>query len=191
MVNTNTPESKKRMGIIIVMAYPLVILLVSIFINVYVLGINTGVVGLPSLAGMKALVIAAALLLVNHTWIMTSTELVRARFMLFATPEEREASTSKQDEVSEPGTIELDRRHAVHRNTSENVIYFVFLAILFSLSSPTDLTLHVWLLGYPISRLGYTYSYFTRNTGLRGLFMTLGLLAMYGMASNLFISIVL
>lgn len=119
---------------------------------------------------------------------MTTTELTRATFKIYATPEEWIASGTHRDNISEEGLREIERQHNAHRNTTENVVYFVFLAIIFIFLSPTLLAAQVWIVGFPVARLGYTYSYLSGNDNARGLFMTLGLLALYGMASYLLIS---
>ncbi|NIB45215.1 MAPEG family protein [Pseudomaricurvus alkylphenolicus] len=189
MWNTNELEKKQRRGMHIVLFYPFGILLMGVVLNFFLLGVNPYVVSLPTIEGIRALVIAAALLVINHTWIMISTELVRARFKMYATPEEWDENSSSEKDAPELGISELKRRHDTHNNTTENVVYYVLLSLIFAFSSSTVIAMQVWIIGFAVVRLGYTYSYFTRNTGLRGLFMTLGLLAMYGMASNLMISI--
>ena len=72
----------------IVMAYPLGVLLIGAVMKMFVFGVNPVAVALPSDECTLALVISAVLLVVNHTWIMTSTELTRARFKMYSTPEE-------------------------------------------------------------------------------------------------------
>ncbi|MBV1911704.1 MAG: hypothetical protein KUG78_20600 [Kangiellaceae bacterium] len=47
----------------------------------------------------------------------------------------------------------------------------------------------IWLVGYSVSRLGHTFGYLIGNTGARGLFKTLNLFALLGIASYLAISI--
>ena len=84
---------------------------------------------------------------------------------------------------------ELERRHNAHRNTTENTIYFIFLALVFVLVSPTTVAAQTWIVGFAVARLGYTYSYLAGKDSARGLFMTLSLLAMYGIASYLVISL--
>lgn len=189
MSNTDELDKKQHHTMGIVLFYPFGILLVGVVLNLFALGVHPYVVSLPPIEGIRALVIAAVLLVINHTWIMTSTELVRVRFKMYATPEEWAENSSSENDAPEPGIRELKRRHDAHNNTTENVVYYVLLSLVFAFSSSTVVAMQVWIIGFAIARLGYTYSYFTRNTGLRGLFMTLGLLAMYGMASNLMISI--
>ena len=69
-------------------------------------------------------------------------------------------------------------------------MYFTLLAGIFVLVSPPTLATQAWIIGFSVARLGYTYSYLAGNAGLRGLFMSLSLLAMYGMASYLAISVI-
>ena len=85
---------------------------------------------------------------------------------------------------------ELERRHNAHRNTTENTIYFILLVMIFALASPTTVAAHAWIVGYAVARLGYTYSYLAGKDGARGLFMSLSLLAMYGIASYLVMSLI-
>ncbi len=186
---TNALDKKQRRVMGIVLFYPIGILIVGLVLNYFLFGVNPYEVSLPSIEGAYSLIIAAILLVINHTWIMTSTELVRVRYRMYATPEEWESNGANESDAPAAGVGELKRRHDTHNNTTENVIYYVFLSLVFAFSSPASLAMQVWVIGFAAARLGYTYSYFTRNTGLRGLFMTLGLLAMYGMASNLMISV--
>ena len=99
------------------------------------------------------------------------------------------SGTSRQD-APEEGLRELERRHNTHRNTTENTTYFIFLASAFVLISPTTLAAQTWLIGFGVARLGYTYSYLAGKDNARGAFMTLSLLAMYGIASYLVMSLV-
>ena len=84
---------------------------------------------------------------------------------------------------------EVERRLNAHRNATENTVYFVLLAPVFVLVSPPLIAVQIWTLGFALSRLGYTYCYLFGKDGLRGIFMSLGLLAMYGMASYLLASL--
>lgn len=175
----------------IVKAYPLGLLLIGVVLNLFVFGVNPSAVALPSAEGIHALVLAAVLLAINHTWLMTTTELTRVRFKMYSTPEEWAASgTSRQDAPAE-GLRELERRHNTHRNTTENTIYFILLALIFVFTSPTAVAAQAWIVGFAIARLGYTYSYLAGKDKARGLFMSLSLLAMYGIASYLLMSLVI
>ena len=174
----------------IVKAYPLGLLLIGVALNLFVFGVSPAAVALPSAECIRALVIAAVLLAINHTWIMTTTELIRVRFKMYSTPEEWAASGTSRHDAPEEGLSELERRHNIHRNTTENTIYYVLLALIFVLASPTTVAAQTWIIGYAVARLGYTYSYLAGNVSLRGLFMSLSLLAVYGMASYLAMSLV-
>ena len=173
----------------IVMAYPVGVLLVGVVLNLLVFGVNPAAVASPSAEYIYALVIAAVLLAINHTWLMTSTELTRVRFNMYSTPEEWAASGTSRQDASEEGLRELERRHNAHRNTTENTIYFILLALILVLVSPTTLAAQAWIIGFAVARLGYTYSYLAGKDGARALFMSLSLLAMYGIASYLVMSL--
>lgn len=175
----------------IVKAYPAGLLLIGAVLNVFLFGVNPCAVALPSIECIRALVIAAVLLIINHTWIMTATELTRVRFKLFSTPEEWAASGTRPQDAPEQGVRELERHHNTHRNTTENTVYYILLAFVFVFVSPTTAAAQTWLIGFGVARLGYTYSYLARKDRARGLFMSLSLLAMYGMASYLLVSLVL
>ena len=183
-------EIRKRKLMAIVMIYPFGVLLVSVVLNLLVFGVKPLVVALPSAEYVVALVIAAALLVINHTWLMTTTELTRGRFNMHATPEEWAASGDNRQDVPEDGVRELERQHNTHRNSTENAIYFFFLSLIFVLTSPATVAVQVWIIGFAGARLGYTYSYLSGRDGARGLFMSLSLLAMYGMTSYLVMSVV-
>jgi len=190
MMSSNNELDKKQRRITgIVLIYPFAILVVGLLLNIFVLGINPYIVSLPSNESILTLIIAVALLVINHTWLMTSTELVRVRFKMYSTPEEWAVSGTSEKDAPELGVKELKRRHDAHNNTTENVIYFVPLSLIFSISSPTVIAVQLWIIGFAIARLGFTYCYLSGKDGMRGLFMTLALLAMYGLVSNLLISI--
>ncbi|MGH1347577.1 MAG: MAPEG family protein [Nannocystales bacterium] len=180
---------RRRRAVTIVTLYPVVVLLVSVALNVFAFGVKPNVVGLPSVEAMRALAIAAGLLALNHTWLMTATELTRGRFKMHATPEEWAEAGTSPDDAPREGVRELERHHNAHRNTTENTVHFGLLAVVFSLASPTPAAAQAWIIGFAVARLGYTYSYLRGHDGTRGLFMTLGLLAMYGMASSLVLSL--
>ena len=182
-------EVKKNEPITLILLYPVALLLICVLLNLFVFGVNPAFVALPSIDSIRALVVAVILLITNHTWLMTTTELTRVRFKMFATPEEWIASGTNRKNVSEEGTYELERHHNTHRNTTENTVYYVLLSIIIIFVSPTTLSAQVWLIVFPVARIGYTYSYLKGNDNARGLFMSLCLLSMYGMASYLFLSL--
>lgn len=179
-------ETKKESAFIwIIVIYPVVLLLISVSLNYFLFEINSFVIAPPSAEFIRSLIVAGTLLVFNHTWIMTATELVRTKFKIHSTPEEWAKSGSSAVDVSEEGVSELERHHDTHLNTTENTIYFIFLALPFVFVSPPSVTVSVWVIGYAVARLGYTYGFLFGKDGVRGFFMTLGLLAMYGMASYL------
>ncbi len=190
MTNSTDEKNRQRRTMAIVKIYPLGLLLIGVVLNLFVFGVNPSAVALPSAECITALAIAAVLLVINHTWIMTSTELTRVRFKMYSTPEEWAASGTSRRDAPEEGLRELERRHNTHRNTTENTIYFILLAMVFVLVSPTNIAAQAWIVGFAVARLGYTYSYLSGKDNARGLFMTLSLLAMYGMASYLVMSLV-
>ena len=168
-----------------VKAYPVALVLIAVILNLLVLGVKPIVVALPSPESVVALTISAALLVLNHTWLMTTTELTRVKFNMATTPEEWAARGRKREDAPRLGLDELERRHNAHRNATENVVYFAFLALVLVLVSPPPLAFQVWVIGFSVARLGYTYSYLAVKTGARGFFMSLSLLSLYGMASYL------
>ena len=174
----------------IVKVYPLGVLAIGVVLNLFVFGVNSVAVALPSTVSIRALIIAAVLLVINHTWLMSTTELTRLRFKMYSTPEEWAASGTSRHDAPDEGLRELERRHNTHRNTTENTIYFILLVLVFVSVSPTTLAAQTWIVGYAVARLGYTYSYLAGNDRARGAFMSLSLLAMYGVASYLVMSLV-
>jgi uncharacterized MAPEG superfamily protein len=190
MNDTVELSDSQRRTMRIVSAYPLVPLIVGIALNLFAFGVTPLIVALPSTACVTALIIAGVLLAVSHTWLMTSTELTRVRFKLYATPEEWATSGTSPRDVSEVAARELERCHNAHRNTTENTVYFTLLAVAFVLISPTTLAAQTWLIGFGLARLGYTYSYLAGNDNVRSVFMTLTLLATYGIASYLVMSLI-
>ena len=190
-MDTEVDEKKaQKRTMTIVMVYPFVILIVGIALNIFVFGVNPYAVSFPSIELISALVIAAVLLIANHTWLMTATELTRVHFKMHSTPEEWAASGTKSEDAPKEGTRELKRHHDTHLNTTENIVYYILLALLFVFASPPDIAAQIWLVGFAVARLGYTYSFLSGKDNARGLFMTLSLLPMFGMASYLVISLV-
>ena len=178
-------DERTRKGMAIVAIYPVFVVLVSVALNLLVMGASPMHVALPSPECIRALAITAVLLTFNHTWLMTATELTRARFTLFATPEEWAARKLSPDEASQEGVRELQRHHNAHRNATENTVCFVLLAGVFAFTSPSALAAYTWTIGFAVARIGHAYGYLRGSDSIRGLFMTLGLLSMYGLASHL------
>lgn len=184
------PEKRRAAAVLLIGIYPFALVLLSIVVNMAVFGVKPVEITLPPLESYAALTVAVVLLLANHSWLMTATELTRARFNLAASPEERAAKGIDGQIPSHAALDELGRHHNAHRNTTENAVYFVLLAPLLVLVSPPSLVVQVWVIGFGAARLGYTYSYLAGQTGLRGLFMSLSLLPLYGMASYLVLAFV-
>lgn len=168
----------------IIKTYPFGVLVLAIILNL-LFGIETIRISNPSKEIIGLLSVSAIILVINHSWIMTVTELIRNRFKIFASPEEWVSSGHKKSDISEKGSFEIERCLNTHRNTTENAVYYVFLLVIFSFISPNQVAAWVWILMFPIARLGYTYSYFSGNDNIRGVFMSLSLLSVYGMASYL------
>ncbi len=184
-------SERRRIGpALLIGFYPFALVLLSIAVNLAVFGVKPVAVALPSSESYAALTVAGVLLLANHSWLMTATELTRVRFNLAASPEERAAKGIDRQAPSQAAADELGRHHNAHRNTTENAVYFVFLMLILVFVSPPILVVQVWAIGFGIARLGYTYSYLAGKTGLRGLFMSLSLLPLYGMASYLVLAFV-
>lgn len=178
-------DSRTRRGMAIVVLYPVCVCLISIALNIWVFGVRSMVVALPSAECVRALVVAAVLITLNHTWLMTATELTRARFRLFATPEEWAASGTSAAQASADGISELQRHHNAHRNATENTASFILLAMAFMFTSPSASAAYAWLVGFAVARVGHAFGYLGRSDGIRGIAMTIGLLAMYGLATHL------
>lgn len=183
--------SRKTKFARIILAYPLALILAGILVNTLLFGVSPAIVSTPEPMLISSLTVSALLLLCNHTWLMTSTELTRLKYEMYATPEEWEASSQSRGDVSAEGVQELERHHNAHTNATENAVYFVFLAILISMVSPVILAAQVWLLGFAIGRLGHTFSYLTGRDGLRGISMSVSLVSLYGLASYLAISLLI
>ncbi|SMR81681.1 MAPEG family protein [Aliiroseovarius halocynthiae] len=182
-------QQRKKKYTKIILVYPVALIIASLLINIIFSGVDGFVVALPSRAVTVAMVLAAVLLLINHTWLMTSTELTRLRYDMHATPEEWAASANSKDDVSDEALEELQRRHNAHRNATENTVHFVFLAILVGLISPVTIAAQVWILGFAVGRLAHTYFYLVGNDNARGFAMSLSLVSLYGLASYAVVSL--
>jgi len=168
----------------IIKAYPFGVLMLAIALN-FMFGIESIQISNPSKELLGLISCAAIILVINHSWIMTVTELTRNRYKVFASPEEWVSSGYKKLDVTEKGSFEIERCLNTHRNTTENIVYYILFLFIFSFVTPSQLAAWVWVLVFPVSRLGYTYSYFTGNDNMRGIFMSLTLLSVYGIASYL------
>jgi uncharacterized MAPEG superfamily protein len=189
-VNTESDEKKvQKRARAIVIAYPFVVLMIGTGLNIFAFGVKPFTAAFPSTQLISALVIAAVLLIINHAWLMTATELTRARFRMHSTPEEWVASGNKHEDAPAEGVRELKRHHDTHLNTTENIVYYILLVLLFVFASPPLIAGQIWIVSFAIARLGYSYSFLSGKDNARGLFMTLSLLPMFGMASYLVVSL--
>jgi uncharacterized MAPEG superfamily protein len=185
---TNAADKKRKFARIII-AYPFALTLIGLAANLLIFGVNPATIAMPSQTLITALVLSAVMILINHSWLMTSTELTRLKYDMHATPEEWAASKHNKSDVSSKGLQELERRHNAHGNATENTVYFALLAVLIVVVSPVEIMAQVWLFGFAIGRLGHTFSYLSGRDGLRGIFMSLSLVSLFGLASYLLISI--
>lgn len=184
-------QSKKRKVAVIILAYPNALVAVSLAINLFALGIRPALVALPSTDVLLALSLSVILLLITHTGLMTSTELTRLRHDMKATPEEWAASKTTRADILEIGWHELERHHNAHRNATENIVYFPLLALVFCLISPGSLAAWVWILGFALGRFGHASAYLMGWDGLRGVFMSVSLTALYGMAGYVLLALLI
>lgn len=184
-------DQDKRIGkfTLIIIAYPIVLIAISLGVNVLGFGVRAPVLALPSQGLLVALAVSGILLLINHSWLMTATELTRLRHSMYATHEEWVQNGVRKEDVDERGWIELERHHNAHRNATENTIYFVCLAPLVCLTTPPTLLAQIWLITFAFARLGYTLGALRPMGGLRQLSMSVSLLALYGLASYLAVSL--
>jgi uncharacterized MAPEG superfamily protein len=169
-MGTNQEINRNRRTMALVKAYPFGLLLIATILNVFMFGVTPPTIAAPSTGSTGALAIAAVLLVINPTWLMTTTELTRVRFDMYSTPEEWTAAGKSQQDAPEEGLRELERCHNAHRNTTENTVYFVLIVLVFAFVSPPAAVAQVWIVGFPVARLGYTYSYLAGKSNARGFF---------------------
>ncbi len=181
-------DAKQSKAMKMVVAYPFCVLLIAVLINLFVLDVKPFAVSLPDSDSLWAIALAGIAFCINHTWLMTVTETTRVRYRMYATPEEWEASGTNRKDVPDFAIRELERAHNAHRNTTENTIDYLVLLLPFLFSSAAMNAVYFWVIGFALARLGYTYSYLKGRDNMRGVFMSLGLIAMYGIASHLVIS---
>lgn len=180
--SNRSPAPGARVAVIV---YPFALLLIACLVNLLAFTGDgaTRLPVLPSTATLAALSLSAVLLLVNHGWLMTATELTRVRFGLQATPEEWAESGRDPADAPVAGRLALERCHNAHRNTTENVVYSGLAALAFVFASPPVVVAWLWPVGFAAARLLYTGSYLSARTGLRGLAMSLALLCLCGLVS--------
>lgn len=179
-INPNRVRRVRR----IIIAYPFALIAASILLNLLI-GVAPAVPALLSKTVLIPLTFSAGLLLANHVWLMTSTELTRLKHGLQATPEEWAKAGKSEADADSMAVREVKRHHDAHNNASENTLYFVILAPLVMLISPTESVAFIWFIGFAIGRLGHAYSYLTGKDGLRGIFMSVSLVSLFGLASYL------
>lgn len=173
----------------IITCYPIALIALGVLVNLFVFGVPALAVALPQSAVLAALAVSGLLLVLNHTWLMTATELARLNHNIYASPEEWSDANAREDDVLPEGWTALTRHHNAHRNATENTVLFAVLAAAFVLSSPGVVAAQVWLIGFGVGRLGYTYGALRGKSGLRGAFMSVSLIAMYGLSSHLVLSL--
>jgi len=123
--------------------------IVALIINLDFFDIPAFSAAIPSFDNLTPFILAAVLLTINHSWIMTVTEITRIKYKMYATPEEWMANDRRREDVAPEGVTELERVHNTHRNTTENMIYLIALSfgLLFL---PTALAIDAWLLGFAV-----------------------------------------
>lgn len=178
-------EKRERKFTIIILGYPVALILGGLLLNLLAFGVSPIEIALPTKTIILPLIITATLLVINHTWLMNSTEITRMKHHMYASREEWKEAGVRREDVSDEGWLELERRHNSHRNATENTVYFAILASILCLVTPSILAAYVWILGFGVGRLGYTYASLQGRANLRGFFMSISLVAMYGMASYL------
>ncbi len=193
METISTGDQKAPMPSVrkIVIAYPFILAIIAVFINSVFLDVGPIKVELPTISSLAAASIAAAILVINHSWIMTKTELTRIDYGIATATEDVSETRVLVDQAGRDAKIALGRAHRTHQNATENTVYFSLLAPLLLLSSPSELPIWLWFLGFSLGRLGHSVGYLTAHTALRGFAMSVSLVSLYGMASYLLISAVL
>lgn len=175
---------------LIIIGYPVALIIIGLLLNLFTFGVEPMQMALPSRNLFVTLIISSILLLINHSWLMTTTELTRLNYKMYASPEEWDEAGARKEDVSNDGWVELDRRHNAHRNATENTVYFGLLALMICFVTPVEFAAQIWITGFAIGRLGYTFSALGGNAGLRGIFMSISLLSLYGLAGYLGLSLI-
>lgn len=171
-----------------ILIYPPVLILIALVINFFS-GVTPLQIALPSGDIVSAAVISLVLLVINHSWLMTTTEIARHESQLFASPEEQQGVSSNH-KIDISLEKEVKRRLNIHRNTTENIPYYLMGLMLILFVSPPVSLATCWVVLFPIARLGYTYAYLKGSDSIRGIFMSLGLLSVYGFATYLLLSLI-
>lgn len=171
---------------IILLVYPLVPLFIAVGSNL-AFGVESLDIKLPTHELIRSAALSVVFLIANHTWLMTHSEITRARYGLFATPEEEAESDNGSEGVA--NTNELIRSHSAHRNLTENTVHFALALSIFLILSPPETLAALWLCGFAFMRLGHTYFFLSGNANLRGVCMTGSLVALYGLVTYPVISL--
>ncbi|WP_299419577.1 MAPEG family protein [uncultured Shimia sp.] len=182
MTETGLDPNRVRRVRRIIIVYPFALITAAIILNLLI-GVMSAVPAVPTKPILIAFTISGLLLLANHVWLMTSTELTRLKYGLQATPEEWAKAGKVETEADPTGVREVKRHHDAHNNASENTLYFVVLAPAMMLISPTESLAFIWMVGFALGRLGHAYAYLSGKDGLRGIFMSVSLMSLFGMAS--------
>jgi len=114
----------------IIKVYPFGMLVFAIVLN-FIFGIDSIQISNPSRELLGVISFAAIILVINHSWIMTVTELTRNRYKIFASPEERILSGYDKLDVTRKGSFEIERCLNTHRNTTENIVYYILFLFCF------------------------------------------------------------
>lgn len=175
----------------VVIIYPLALLVIVTIINYFLLEQQAVRISLPPVYALTIASFTGILLIINHSIIMTVTEIVRTRHRIHATVEEYQASGDHRDQVNQEGWLALERCHGTHRNCTENTVYFACLSTLFLFTNPGLVASCLWLGSFGLARLGHAFGYLRGRTGIRGLFMTLSLLSIYGLSVYLLMGLLL
>lgn len=172
-----------------IVGYPIVVAGVALLINRYALPAAVQNALWPEQMLLLAFAFSTGLLWLNHCWIMTATELARLKHGIYVVPEEVPPAEQATYAPSPDGMADVGRCQNIHRNTTENSVYFFPLAIGLLLVPVLDKTevggAAFWFGAYALARLGYTFAYLRAKTGLRSLCMTVTLLANFGLLFQL------
>lgn len=81
-------EKRIRKFTMILIGYPIALIIIALVLNMFVFGVEPLLVALPAQGVLTALIISTILLLINHSWLMTTTELTRLNYKMYASQEE-------------------------------------------------------------------------------------------------------
>ena len=95
------PDSRRQGVSKIVIAYPFGVLAIALAINLLCFEISGFEASIPGQLSLSAFALAAIVFCLNHSWLMTATELTRVRYHMYATPEEWKANGTSIDDISQ------------------------------------------------------------------------------------------